>query len=205
MLEIKDFLLIAVSGIAGLVFGQANGFFERRNLRRQAISRALSELLEIRHRFRSSLYVISRIGAEAGIPDEHIDSIIAKLPEGALWEDGISDRFNEAVTALSSHAPILAYALRSKDIVRVFCNGMPFVFGSSPLTRRATLDNIELIKGAISPAIDEVIIGVSKLINKKTSRAVLEILEASDAPDPVVVATTNEVLANVIRAAQSSS
>ncbi|WP_370230807.1 hypothetical protein [Marinobacter nauticus] len=123
LIEVGKALLLLVSAIAGFLVGQANGFFDRRNEKRKAFSRALAELLEIRHRFKGAIYLLRRLGTEVNVPREYLDEIVQGLPDGLLWDPSVSTRYADAVNTLSAYSPLSAYVLRSKDIVGLFVNG----------------------------------------------------------------------------------
>jgi len=192
-----DTILIIVSGIAGIVIGQANGFLERRNDRIKALNQTLSELLEIRHRFKGSLYIIRRLATDIELPYEYYDEVFSSLPEDLLWDDAITQRYNEAISIISMHTPILAYSLRSKDIVKLFCNGVPVVFGTSKETHSLALVNMTAIEDSVLPEIEESIKVVAQLLGKKQKKHIVHLLTDTTNVLPEVSLTTDKLIINM--------
>lgn len=196
-LEYKDFFLALVSGVGGIILGQASGYFDRRNQRRQALCRALAELLEIRHRLMGSMYLLRRMATELKIPCEALDECLSQLPDGILWDSGISERYNEAVSALSSHLPITAFSLRAKDSVRLFFNGVPIKFGPTNETHVASLKNMDLLEKSLLSTIEDSIEAVAGVIGRKTKQYALEIMSGTKEVNPDVAQVHDEVIRNM--------
>lgn len=197
LIEVGKALLLLVSAIAGFLVGQANGFFERRNEKRKAFSRALAELLEIRHRFQGAIYLLRRLGTEVNVPREYLDEIVQGLPDGLLWDSSVSTRYTDAVNTLSAYSPLSAYVLRSKDIVGLFVKGGAVTFGSSENSHSLAVKNLEIIENAMLPALEEPIEAISKFLGKKTQRQTQEILDGSREVLPEVKSVVDELIASV--------
>lgn len=194
--DVGKTLLLLISAIAGFLVGQANGFFDRRNERRKAFSRALAELLEIRHRFKGAIYLLRRLGTDLNVPREYLDDIVKELPDGLLWDPDISARYTDAINTLAAYAPLPAYILRSKDVVGLFINGNAITFGSSELSHSLALKNLEIIENAMLPALEDSIKSISELLGKKTTKQVREILDGSREVFPEVESIADELLEN---------
>ncbi|MDQ8021844.1 MAG: hypothetical protein REI94_08400 [Moraxellaceae bacterium] len=194
--ELKDVVLIIVSAIVGILMGQASGYLERRSERRRVFNRVLAELLEIRHRFQASVYVLRRLGKDLAVPRDYLDVAVSQFPEGLLWDAGISERYNEAISTLSSHAPILAYALRSKDIVRFMFNGTPIKFGSSEETHALALMQLDLVERSVVPVLNESIEAVAGLLGRRIKAVSKEILAGSEEVLLSVKSSADELIEN---------
>ncbi|WP_372995744.1 hypothetical protein [Marinobacter sp.] len=197
LIEVGKALLLLISAIAGFLVGQANGFFDRRNEKRKAFSRALAELLEIRHRFKGAVYLLRRLGTDINVPPEYLDDIVQGLPDGLLWDPSVSARYADAINTLSAYAPLSAYVLRSKDIVGLVLNGTPVTFGTNKITHSLALKNLEIIEKAMLPALEESIEAVSQFLGKKTKKPTQEILDGSREVLPEVKSIADELIANV--------
>ncbi|MGQ7272819.1 hypothetical protein [Marinobacter sp. V034] len=197
LIEVGKVLLLLISGIAGFLVGQANGFFDRRNEKRKAFSRALAELLEIRHRFKGAIYLLRRLGTDLNVPREYLDDIIQGLPDGLLWDPSVSVRYADAINTLSAYSPLSAYVLRSKDIVGLFVNGSSVTFGSDEITHSLALKNLKIIENATLPALEESIEAVSEFLGKKTKKLTQDILDGSREVLPEVKSIADELIANV--------
>lgn len=203
-----EIVLAVLGALAGFAVGQANGWLERRYEKRKTLNRALSELLEIRHRYLSSTYMLKILAEEKSIPYGVLDEVIKQMPDGVLWEKGISDRFGNVVSAISEHNPYLAFLLRSKDYVGFFCGGAPVVFGNTEESHGMALKNLQLAEKAMLPALEEAILELARIIGKEDERKVSEIISESRTASIEVVDFVNELLGHLrdfIRKAQASS
>ncbi|MDK8465257.1 hypothetical protein [Marinobacter sp. SS13-12] len=197
LIAVGKTILILITAIAGFLVGQANGFFARRNEKRKAYSRALAELLEIRHRFKGALYMLRRLGSDVNVPREHLDEIIQGLPAGLLWDSNVSARYTDAITTLSAYAPLSAYVLRSKDIVGLFVNGSPVTFGPDETAHTFAIKNLEIMEKSVVPTLDESIEAVSQSLGRKTKKLTKDILDGTQEVLPEVKSSTDELIANV--------
>lgn len=196
LVEVGQPILILIGAFAGFLVGQANGFFDRRSQERKAYSRALAELLEIRHRFKGAVYMLRRIGCDIEVPREYLDEIVQGLPDGLLWDKSVSDRYADAVSTLSAYAPLSAYLLRSKDIVGFFVNGSPVSFGTSESSHSFAMKNLEIMEEAVVSALEESIEGVSRFLGRKKNKLTKKILEDTQDVLPEVKSSTDELIAN---------
>jgi|SRR5690606_34851303 len=192
-----EIVIVIVSGIAGILIGQANGFLERRNEKEKAINRALTELLEIRHRFKGAMYIISTIAQEIKMPYSYYDEVIKNLPDGLLWDDKISNRYNEAVDIIAMYSPMLAYMLRSKDIAGLLCSGYHIRFGETKESYNFTLKAISLLEVSMTPAIEEAVESLSILLGKKRRKQIAELISETRAIPEEVTLLTSQILENL--------
>lgn len=198
-----EIILIFVSGIAGILIGQMNGFFERRYEKRKALNRALSELLEIRHRFKGAMYIINTLAQEIKVPYQYYDEVISGLPDGLLWDEKISGRYNEAIDVIAMHAPILAYMLRSKDIVGLFCNGTPVKFGETQESHGFALSTIALMESAMVPALEDSIESLATLLGEKQAGHVIALISETQEVPAEVKQHTNQIIENFMAVIES--
>ena len=196
MVEAGRFFLIIIAAMAGFLVGQANGFLERRNEKRKAYSRTLSELLEIRHRFKGAVYVLRRLACDIEVPRKYLDEIVQGLPDGLLWDTSISNRYADAISTLSAYDPLSAYFLRSKDVVGLFLDGSQIFFGPDELSHSIAMKHLEMMEEGIVPAIEQSIEDASKFLGKKTSKVTREILEETQEVLPQVKDIIDELIAN---------
>ncbi len=179
-----EIITIVIGGVAGFLVGQANGYFERRSARKIALSKALSELLEIRHRFKGSMYIFKRLMNETTLSSDDYKEIISGLPESLLWDKQISTRYNEAVNLLSAHVPILAFLLRSKDIAGFLGSGTLINFVDSQESLAYMQSTLVTAEQAMSPKIEQSIELVAGLIGKKQKAWVSQYIAETQEPPP---------------------
>jgi hypothetical protein len=86
--------------------------------RREAISKALSDLLEIRHQFLAVDRALDEIRKVVQIPPEMETQFRVILEQRVLPDSTVlSKRYDESVSLVSAMDPILGYRLRSKDLM----------------------------------------------------------------------------------------
>jgi len=113
---VKAILLI----LLGFVLGAAEHVLSGRRERRKAISRALTDLLEVRYQFVGIEALCRELEALGPMPG-HVKSRLRLAIDSFLpdWKE-MHTRYDESVTTLSALDPILAFHLRSKDLVRPY-------------------------------------------------------------------------------------
>lgn len=108
-------LLGTVVGWGLTQFGQV---ITNRRERRKALGRTLTDLLEIRHlalAVPASIKIFSGIVAIPPEAELFLKNVFSNwlLPAG----EGLSKRYDEAVTAMSEVSPVLSYRLRSRQLI----------------------------------------------------------------------------------------
>lgn len=200
-----DIVIVVVSGIAGILIGQANGILDRRYEKRKALNTALSELLEIRHRFKGSMYFFRILAQEINLPYAYYDEVISKIPDGLLWDEKISSRYNQAVDIIAMHSPILSYILRSKEIVGLLCNGAPIKFGETKESHEFALEIISHLELSMTPAIDETIESLAILAGRKTHKQIAKLLSETQEVPEEVKQLTNQIILSLAELVESAA
>lgn len=111
-----------VNIVIGFFIAQFAGSLGERKERKKAASRALTELLEVRHHLVTMEAVreavdqmVSFIG---NIPDNEKLKVLVVMDSFLPKPDELHARYEESVSALAPSHPLLAFELRSKDLVR---------------------------------------------------------------------------------------
>jgi len=114
-MQTKDWLPLA--GVAvGWGLNQCGQWFVFRRDERKAIGRALTDLLEVRHRLLAIPKTVTLMAAKLNLPaDAHAP---LKMALGALFpqDEGLAKRYEESVSLVSGMNPILGFRLRSQDM-----------------------------------------------------------------------------------------
>jgi hypothetical protein len=112
----KDWLPLA--GVAvGWGLNQCGQWFVFRRDERKAIGRALTDLMEVRHRLLAIPKAVEMMAEKLKVPADAHPPLRAVL--GALFppDEGLAKRFEESVSLVSGMNPILGFRLRSQDVV----------------------------------------------------------------------------------------
>src|SRR5262245_1259203 len=111
-----------VNIVIGFFLAQLAGSLGDRRDRKKAASRALAELLELRHQLEitNSIReaVDEMITAVGDIPRSEKSKLLLAIGTFLPKPDELHSRYDESVSALASSHPLLAYELRSKDLIQ---------------------------------------------------------------------------------------
>jgi hypothetical protein len=103
--------------VIGWFLNSFTSFFDTRRDNRKALSKAIADLLEIRHRLLAEKVVmeeIKKILPLTPMDERAIRNLILQvLPQ----TNDLSKRFDETVTLIASVDPLLGFQLRSKDFI----------------------------------------------------------------------------------------
>ena len=116
---LKDWLPLA-GVVVGWGLNQFGQWFVFRRDERKVIGRALTDLMEIRHRFLAIPKTVELMAAKLNLPAHtHIPLTVAL---GSLFpqDEGLAKRYAESVSLVSGMNPILGFRLRSQDMVGPF-------------------------------------------------------------------------------------
>jgi len=105
----------AVMILLGWLLSELSQRFRTHGHRRGAVGRALTELLDVRHRLRGLETVLSELKTRFQVtPADEL--ALARLLEQVLPADkGIEERYSRALTDMAEDDPVLAFRVRSKD------------------------------------------------------------------------------------------
>lgn len=108
-----------LAALFGWLLSSLSQYFLGIRERRQAISKALSALLEIRHQLLALDLAIAEIGKIVPLPPQAeahfrlvLEQIVVPNPSQ------VYKRYDECVSLIAAEDPILAFRLRSKDLAR---------------------------------------------------------------------------------------
>lgn len=102
--------------VGGMLAGVGSMLRGRRE-RKRTIATALSDLLEVRHRILAFDFAIREIAALTKIQPEIIPAFRNQLEELMPIDSDLDSRYNDAVTVLAGADPVLAFRLRSKNLL----------------------------------------------------------------------------------------
>lgn len=201
----NEIIVVVIPLVLGWLLGQSGGILDRYFAKRQAV-----ELLEIRYRLKGTLYVAHKITDNLCVPYETYDQVFSAMPQGILWDEAISIRFNAAVDTLASFEPIIAFELRSKDIAGVIGHHGVMNFGNTKETFDATKSILRTLEGAMLPTLDGSIIGVASRLGRAHRKWAKQYLDESAKPALEVESYAEQVIGSVnsvlgVRANQNMS
>jgi len=138
--------------LIGFVIGQFNSYFTTRKERKEAVSTALHDLLEVRHQYFALEVVMQELEKISAFP-QHLQSQLRLVFDTFLpnWEE-LHHRYEESVTVLAGLDPLLAFNLRSKDLVRPMMLRIHSLMAADP---QAAALVAPLLKSSFTPSIEK--------------------------------------------------
>jgi hypothetical protein len=107
-------------------------YFQAIRQKREYLRRALSDLLEMRHLLIAPDAVLNQIKEMVPIPLE-LEPQVTKLFDQLLPNtEQLGKRYDETISLIASVDPLLAFRLRSKDMVRPMLQRLMALFGQQP-------------------------------------------------------------------------
>jgi hypothetical protein len=182
--SLKDWLPLA--GVAlGWGLNQGGQWLIFRRDERKAIGRALADLLEIRHRLLAIPKAVEAMSAKLGMPTGAQAPM--KVAFGVLFpsDQGLTKRYEEAVNLVAGTNPILAYRLRSQDLIGPFLHqirALALQDGPQSVTMFATVE--DHLYRQLTPHLERLIRELAKQHGwrtwRETSRRLTEPFEAPE-------------------------
>lgn len=188
-----------IKSTAGLIIGWGlstlTHYFLSREERRKAISRALSDLFEIRHQFVGFERIMAEfkkiIPAEIMTADAEIQfraSLAQQLPnlfpQWQTMSQQLSERFNESVTLIAAIDPILGYRLRSKDLVQQVTGFLNSIFAQNAQAAELWGEMNQVISESLTKELDTYIRDLAWKLGPLTRWRVANVLtKEQDVPD----------------------
>lgn len=108
-------ILSLLALFVGWLLNEVSHRWRKASIYRRAISKALADLLEIRHQIKTMEHIFHILNHRLKLPQSNWASIYPFIEN--IWPDSndIHKRYNDAVNLISSVNPILGFRLRSKD------------------------------------------------------------------------------------------
>lgn len=186
--------------LLGFGLNELSTFIKVRREDRRIVGRALAELLEVRFQLLFHRGVVKEIIKLLPVKISAYDELMIQthlvpklLPNPA---EGLTQRYNDAVTAVSGVLPTLAYVLRSKDLAASVLERMQTIV---PVPPEAAPYVINLQDKAIEVGVsklDELIRELAKLHGRKSAKEVEPILRGqTEIPADVIKFVADQALA----------
>lgn len=200
-MDLFQTLLPIATLLLGWGLGQLDDLIGDQRRKKRAIARALTDLLDLRHSLLQTPRAMEKIGDELGASAEQwerFSPLIFQRYVAPMVDFGsLRRRYREAVTVLSEHRPVLAYRLRSKDILIDLNRLSSLAEEESSSTALTVARLIQSINSAVREHFEDVITSLAKKHGWRTHRQVREILqkpvELPDEMEPFVEELRSEL------------
>ena len=175
--------IVAVVGpplglIVGFCLNEWSYFRRTRSEDRRAVGKALAELLEVRHFLKSLPIVVETVKKTLPGPiTAHSELMIRRV----LWTiipmpEGMQERYEEAVSAVSAFLPVLAFKLRYKNMVGPFLERLYGIVPIEPNVAPLFLNMEDEIFRQTIPELEELIKKLASIHERDTAKDVRTLL-----------------------------
>lgn len=148
--------------MVGWLLGEASSRRREISSHRQAISRAIADLLEVRHRTFELKAFMDEATKKFKIPPQGQPVILAKLRAILPVADSLAKRYNESVDVVASSDPLLGFRLRSKDALPKVLTSLEQLASQDPAATQAYPQIEAGLLDVIKPQLDDLIIELAK-------------------------------------------
>lgn len=172
------FSVILGAGIAG-----AGTLWQARIDRKKALAMALADLLETRHRLITFQTMIEELKKHFQVNDEQI-SIIRNLMSQILPQDpDLHERYSKSVRIIAGVDPLLAYRMRSKDMVSDLMDNINLMTTQNGIPAQGISKFEESLRSFVIPLLDEALLELAQEHSSKLHKDVKKVLNAPKPPE----------------------
>jgi len=192
--------------ILGFGLNEASYLLRTRREDRRTISKTLAELLDVRHVLRFLPLTVETLKKILPGPIAAHDEVMLRnvLQAFVPNSEGMQKRYEDAVSAVSAFLPLLAFDLRSKDMVGPLLghlrSTLPIEPGAAPFWLKMEDEVVEFSL----PKLEELIHELAKLHGRKTSKEVDTLLKKPFEPPMEFENFLKESFAAMAAAAQTA-
>jgi len=165
--------------VAGFGLNELSYFVRARRDDRRTIGKALAELLAVRHLLRSLPLAVEILKRTVpGVIAAHEEVILRRVLRTFIPSpEGMQERYEEAVSAVSAFLPVLAFDLRFRDLVGPFLERLHCATPmDDPNAAPFYLRMEDEIVGLAIPKLEELIQELANLHGRRTAKEVRTLL-----------------------------
>lgn len=155
-------ILPVLTLILGWFLNEASKYLGLRREKRGAIAQAIADLLEIRHQMVSIRMVVEKMTEKFNLPSEVGPAMKEFYKKLFPVPTDLSERYEKAVTLISSSDPILGFKLRSKNLVSEYISKLTLLANRDVETRTIIGDFEGKLEKIIIPQLEESILELTK-------------------------------------------
>ncbi len=148
--------------LVGWLLGEASQRRRELSTDRRSISRAIADLLEVRHRTLAIKTYVSMVSEKFKIPQKALPFLISTLESFLPNIDSLQKRFNDSVDAVSSANPLLGFQLRSKDELPRLLNTLRQLISQDVKSMQLYPQLENQLMDIIKPELDDFILALAK-------------------------------------------
>jgi len=123
-MELFKDLLPLLGVLLGAGLSGISQLYKERQERKQAIAKALTDLLEVRHHIAGINEVLNAFKQKYDIPAEVEALLHSTIEQASPIDPDLHKRYESAVSILSGYDPMLAFSLRSRSTAPHFINSV---------------------------------------------------------------------------------
>jgi len=184
LIEILEKAIPVLTLVIGWSLNELSRKFGKNSAHKEAIGRALFDLLEIRHRLITVQYLTTTMAENYTIPNEARPHI-RKLLEDMIWPlDNISERYEVAVNLIAGKNPIAAFKWASGGQIPALLNKLKSIFREHGIDSAEIYDTEIKLTKILIPKINEIAFELGSMHSMKSASLVENIINSNpDIPD----------------------
>jgi hypothetical protein len=143
---------------------------------RRAVSRALADLLEIRHQTVGLKALLDEVTKHFQLPANVMSLVLPYVHQFWPNTDDLSRRYNEAVNAVAAADPFLGFQLRSKDEVTRLLKTLQQLSSQDQKATQLWAELQAILLDLIKSPLDDIILDLAKQHGRRTSKSIRKYL-----------------------------
>lgn len=210
--ELKYFFPLVVGWIGvgiGWILQEVSHSLSDRRERKQAISSALTDLLEIRFHLRIVELALEKVSALVSLPEQGRAQIWVVFQQMVPNSADLHKRYNDSVSVVASLDPRLGFSLRSKDLIRPLLTLLNTIAAQDPKAATLWIAVQKPLADHANTRFDEVILDVARAHSYRTYRwakkELVQMLETPKEAQEWLELVSNEIKRQALAASQPTS
>lgn len=127
-MEIDIFIPI-VALIIGWLLNESSRTIQSRKINKEAISCAIADLLEIRHVINGASLLFEEMHCRFSLSEQDMAQIKVLIGSMLPKQEALHQRYEESVTQLAKNNPLLAFELRSRNMILPYLESLEQLAG----------------------------------------------------------------------------
>lgn len=152
-----DKIVPVLALIIGWLLNEASKGLQFRKKNKEAISCALADLLEIRHELCVIQFIFGELEKRFDFNTADLTLIKTYFNENLPKQENLHERYDRSVDLIAKNSPLLAFELRSKNIISPYLRSISSIAGDDIETLVYLNEMSERLRGIVIPEIERVI------------------------------------------------
>jgi hypothetical protein len=195
--------ILSVGAVSGLISGEMSRRLADRAERKAHLNGLLCDLLELRYSTIARSEVTKAVALQLPGADAQLSVIITSAFQRVVDHTKLHEHYESAIVELAAIDPMLAYQLRSKNLVDSMLKPLFDVSMQNPAPAPVAAQALKIFDNVGATALDEAILRVARELGRAKRKQVRELLSKKQEM-PQEVSQLFSLIPQAIKAAQSA-